>query len=58
MSDKKSNLKFIKGFSQISIKGICEELKVDRSNVLSGKASEKTTEAVKKKIEEKLRTLE
>lgn len=55
---KESDLKFIKGFSKISIKGICEELNVDRANVLRGLASGKNIEAVKEKIKEKLEELE
>lgn len=55
---KDENLKYIKGFSKISVKGICEELNIDRANVLRGKASSKNIEAVKEKIEEKLKELE
>lgn len=55
---KDEDLKFIKNFSKISIKGVCEELKVDRMNVLHGRASAKNIEAVRNKIEEKLKELE
>ena len=55
---KDEDLKFIKGFSKISISGVCKELKVDRMNVLHGKTSAKNIEAVKNKIQEKLKELD
>lgn len=41
MKDK--YLTFILNFSKISISSICKELKIDRQNILNGKASEETT---------------
>lgn len=41
MKDK--YLDFINSFSKISISSICKELKIDRQNILNGKASEETT---------------
>ena len=55
---KQHDLKYIKGFSKINIASICEELKVDKANLLAGRTSEKTTEAVKLKIQEKLKELD
>ena len=55
---KEQDLKYIKGFSKINVKSVCEELNIDRGNVLNGKASAKNIEAVKEKIKEKLEELE
>ncbi len=41
MKDK--YLKYIRQFSQINISKLCKELKIDRQNILNGKASEETT---------------
>lgn len=55
---KEQDLKYIKGFSKINVKSVCEELNIDRGNVLNGKASAKNIEAVKEKIKEKLEELD
>lgn len=55
---KEQDLQYIKGFSKISVKNVCEELGVDRVNVITGRASAKNIEAVKNKIKEKLEELE
>lgn len=44
MRNKEEQLKAIKQFSSISISQICKDLNIDRSNVLSGRASKATTE--------------
>lgn len=55
---KEQDLKYIKGFSKINVKSVCEELNIDRGNVLNGKASAKNIESVKEKIKEKLEELD
>lgn len=55
---KEQDLKFIKGFMKISLSEVCRELKVDRDNVKNGRASAKNIEAVKNKIQEKIKELE
>lgn len=40
---KDDYLKFILAFSKISISSICKDLKIDRQNILNGKASLETT---------------
>ena len=55
--NKEKDLQFIKDFSSINISQICKDLKVDRSNVLRGRASEETTNKVRKEIENRLATL-
>ena len=57
MKDKK-DLKWIKGFSKINIKSICNELKINRGNLLNGKSTDKNAELVKKAIEERIKELE
>lgn len=47
------DLDWIKGFSKITISGVCKELKIDRGNVLNGKASAEKIAAVRKLIENK-----
>ena len=51
------DLQFIKDFSKINVSQICRDLKVDRGNVLNGKASAETTNKVRKEIEKRLATL-
>lgn len=55
--NKEVDLKFIKDFSKINVSQICKDLKVDRGNVLNGRASEETTNKVRKEIENRLATL-
>lgn len=47
------DLEFIKAFSKIKISSICEELGIDRSNLLNGKSSNENVKKVKDKIIEK-----
>lgn len=56
--NKERDLKFIKDFSKITIKGVCDELNANRSNVLNGNASPEAIAAVKNKIVEKIEALE
>lgn len=51
------DLEYIKKFSKISIKKVCEKSKANRSNVLSGNASKKTINKVKKQIENEIARL-
>jgi hypothetical protein len=51
------DLEYIKRFSKISIKNVCEKTKANRSNVLSGNASKKTINKVKKQIESEVAKL-
>ena len=57
MKEKKT-LNWIKGFSKISVKSICEDLKINRGNLLNGKSTDKNAELVKKAIEERLKELD
>jgi len=57
MKDKKA-LNWIKGFSKINVKSICEELKINRGNLLNGKSTDKNAELVKNAIEERIKELE
>ena len=51
---KEKDYKFIKDFNKITIKGICEELKVHRGNLLIGKSSEETTKRVAESLRKKI----
>lgn len=51
------DLEFIKNFSKINIKEICENKKIDRSNVLNGRASKKNIKSVRKGIENEIAKL-
>lgn len=50
-------LKFIKGFSKISITGICKKVNVNRSNLLNGTAGDDREKIVKEEIERELAKL-
>lgn len=54
---KKEYLKFIKEFSKIKIKPICEELLIDYSNIMNGRASEQTTSMLYNEIIKRLKEL-
>lgn len=51
---KKEYLRFIKDFSKIHISNICKELKINRSNVLNGTASEETIKLLYDEINKRL----
>lgn len=54
---KDNDMEFIKGFTKITIKSICEDLKIDISNLNKGKVSEKNTRKVKEEIERRYERL-
>lgn len=51
---KEKDLKYIKGFAKINISQICKDLKINRSNLLNGRASDKNTELIKNEIEKRI----
>ena len=51
------DLEYIKKFSKITIKGVCEKAKVPRQNIVSGKASKKKINKVRRQIENEIATL-
>lgn len=55
MKDK--YLKYILGFSKISISSICKELNIDRQNILNGRASEETTKKLYDELVSRLEKL-
>lgn len=54
---KDNDMKFIKDFTKITIKSICEDLKIDVYNLNKGKASESNTRKVKEEIERRYERL-
>ena len=52
--NKKLDLDFIKGFSQITITRICKDLNIDRPNLLKGNASAETTRKAKDELEKRI----
>lgn len=55
---KDNDMKFIKDFTKITIKSICEDLKIDVYNLNKGKASENNTRKVKEEIQKRYKQLE
>lgn len=51
------DLDYIKRFTKITVKGACEKVKVDRSNILRGTASKKKINKVKRQIESDIASL-
>lgn len=45
------DLDYIKKFSKITMKSVCEKTKVDKANLFNGKASKKKINKVKRQIE-------
>lgn len=52
--NKENDLNFIKEFSKITVSQVCRDLKVDRGNLLNGRASEESTNRVKTEIEKRI----
>lgn len=48
------DLEYIKNFSAIKITDICRKLKVNRQNVLNGRASKDNIKLVRKEIEKEI----
>lgn len=57
MKKKTEEYNFIKGFSKISIAGICRKLKINRSALVNGKSREEHYILVKREIEKELARL-
>lgn len=51
------DLQFIKDFSKITIVSICKDLKINRGNLLNGKASQENTKKVKEEIIKRIKEL-
>lgn len=51
------DLEYIKTFSKINITNVCKKAKVNRSNVLNGKASNKAVKKLRKQIENEIAEL-
>lgn len=51
------DLEYIKKFSKITMKSVCEKANVDKANVFSGKASKKKINKVKRQIESEVAKL-
>lgn len=51
------DLDYIKQFSKITIKGICEENKINRANLLNGKTTKKNIKKVREGIENEIAKL-
>ena len=54
MSEKERDLNFIKDFFKITITGICDDLKVGKGNLYSGKTSSKVVAGVKDELLKRL----
>lgn len=51
------SIKYVKGFSKIKIKPICEKVGVNRSNLLTGRVSIEKANLVKQEIESEIAKL-
>ena len=54
---KLKNVKFIKGFNQITLKSVCKEENVKRSNVYSLQISNENLKRIKENIDKKINKL-
>ena len=52
-----TDLEYIKAFSKITIKSICDELNIDKSNLYRGNTSKNKVELVKNTITERINEL-
>lgn len=51
------DLEYIKNFSRITIKGICENKNIDRANVINGRTSKENIKKVREGIENEIAKL-
>ena len=51
------NLHYIRKFSKITLKSICDELGISKTNIYTGKISKDTTLKIRKKIESEIAKL-
>ena len=54
---KEKYIQFIKQHSKINITQLCKELGIDKSNVLNGRSSEKTTRLLYDTLRKRLKEL-
>ena len=55
---KEQDMRYIKDFAKITISQICRDLKIDRINILNGKASSEKTRLVKEELERRIKELQ
>ena len=51
------DLEYIKKFSKITIKGICEKTKIDRANLLRNRSKKENAKKVREEIESEIAQL-
>ena len=52
-----SDIEFIKNFQKITLTRICKELKISRSNIITGRAKKEYINLVRRKIENEIAKL-
>ena len=57
MDEKIKDFNFIKNFSKIKVSRICKDLKINKQNVFSNKASRETIGKVKNQIDVEIKEL-
>lgn len=55
--EKETDLKYIKSFSELSVRNVCLDLKINYPNIMSGQASKKNIHKVREEIERRLELL-
>lgn len=55
--EKETDLRYIKSFSELSVRNVCLDLKINYPNIMSGQASYKNVHKVRKEIERRLEVL-
>lgn len=57
MKEIDENLLYIRNFMKISLKDICDKLKITRSNIYNGKISKEKTKLIREEIESEIAKL-
>lgn len=57
MKEIDENLIYIRNFMKISLKDICDKLKITRSNIYNGKISKEKTKLIREEIESEIAKL-
>lgn len=56
-NENNEDLEYIKKFSSITIKKVCEKMGVDRSNLMAGRTTQKNIKLVRKGLESEVAKL-
>lgn len=54
---KKESMEFLREISSLTIKELCEEMQIDRANLMSGRVSEEKTILIAETLKNKIKSI-